>query len=263
MGEVQTDRTNRSLRRLWWRRRVLRFVIIAALSMAVGYAGEFISWPWQSFFGHHVLANRVFACYRYGDDGLVVKIDEDIWAYCHQQRWLEWDCYRLYIKKSAGVIEYVDYEKVVDPHSGIIFSTHATRYSSLNVATIDHWLHSHFIYVDPAVTDELKEQLRVLLRERITRPGYPYPLPSDLSFPDEQFTYRNWWLVFLNGFLFIMPVALGCVGIQTGRRIVIRRRRRHRGLCMTCGYDIRQLDTATCPECGTAFDPAAYAERAL
>jgi hypothetical protein len=32
---------------------------------------------------------------------------------------------------------------------------------------------------------------------------------------------------------------------------VRRRRRRHEGLCHTCGYDLRNLPTPRCPECGT------------
>jgi hypothetical protein len=34
-----------------------------------------------------------------------------------------------------------------------------------------------------------------------------------------------------------------------------RRRRRRRGLCRNCGYNLRGLTEARCPECGKAFDP--------
>ena len=35
-----------------------------------------------------------------------------------------------------------------------------------------------------------------------------------------------------------------------------RYRRRKRGLCLKCGYDLRGLTEPRCPECATEFDPS-------
>lgn len=54
------------------------------------------------------------------------------------------------------------------------------------------------------------------------------------------------WLPFLSDTLvFAAPVALLWLGVPAARRW----RRRRRGLCPTCGYEVRGL--ATCPECGS------------
>ena len=38
---------------------------------------------------------------------------------------------------------------------------------------------------------------------------------------------------------------------------VRRRRRRKRGLCVACGYNLQGLTDARCPECGREFTPEA------
>jgi hypothetical protein len=42
-------------------------------------------------------------------------------------------------------------------------------------------------------------------------------------------------------------------------RRLARRRRRGRGLCGRCGYDLRGNESGTCPECGTAATPLTLA----
>jgi len=54
---------------------------------------------------------------------------------------------------------------------------------------------------------------------------------------------------------FVIPLATAILlGIYPAhaamRRPLRRRRRRRRGLCVTCGYDLKGNVTGTCPECG-------------
>lgn len=42
-----------------------------------------------------------------------------------------------------------------------------------------------------------------------------------------------------------------------------RHRRRNKGLCLKCGYNLRALVDPVCPECGQAFDPARRREALL
>ena len=59
-----------------------------------------------------------------------------------------------------------------------------------------------------------------------------------------QFTFPFW---FLFGALAAYP---GVVFVQGPLR---RWRRRRRGFCVKCGYNLKALTEARCPECGTAF----------
>jgi hypothetical protein len=54
-------------------------------------------------------------------------------------------------------------------------------------------------------------------------------------------------------FLFMLTGAPPLWGLLTLKRR-LRRRRRERGLCAQCGYDLRgSKDSGRCPECGTGF----------
>ncbi len=50
----------------------------------------------------------------------------------------------------------------------------------------------------------------------------------------------------------LWPVILGPFALR-------RHFRRKRGLCVSCGYDLRHADHEACPECGAAGGPAAGA----
>ena len=47
----------------------------------------------------------------------------------------------------------------------------------------------------------------------------------------------------------LIVVAMVCSGIRAGSAEAIRARRRSRGQCTVCGYDLR-ASAARCPECG-------------
>jgi hypothetical protein len=55
-------------------------------------------------------------------------------------------------------------------------------------------------------------------------------------------TVPHWMLVVLSG----------GGGWLLGRRVRLKRRRLHRGLCVACGYDVR-MSPGRCPECGLSF----------
>jgi hypothetical protein len=58
-----------------------------------------------------------------------------------------------------------------------------------------------------------------------------------------------WWSV----------AAVASIGPLTLLRTIVRRRRRKsRGLCLNCGYDLRAA-THRCPECGTSFSRRGHA----
>lgn len=47
-------------------------------------------------------------------------------------------------------------------------------------------------------------------------------------------------------------------GTRSYRRAWRAYRRRRRGLCEACGYNLTGLTSSTCPECGCAFEPGAF-----
>ncbi len=56
----------------------------------------------------------------------------------------------------------------------------------------------------------------------------------------------------------LFSLASGPAG-TTGHYLLRRSRRRVKGLCFTCGYDLRGMPEPRCPECGMAFDGHAEA----
>jgi hypothetical protein len=73
--------------------------------------------------------------------------------------------------------------------------------------------------------------------------------PRTLAPPPARFPYLPVWPGFLlNSLLYAAPWAL----VLVAPRAVRRWRRRRRGCCMRCGYDLRGLGGAACPECGRA-----------
>jgi hypothetical protein len=69
----------------------------------------------------------------------------------------------------------------------------------------------------------------------------------------------------LDGFVAVtLPYWLVLLALAPGvllpvRRRVIRRRRKRKGLCQSCGYDLR-MSEGRCPECGTGNEPLAASQ---
>ena len=66
--------------------------------------------------------------------------------------------------------------------------------------------------------------------------------------PGFTFSISEWWVPhWLPCLVTAIPPAMACMRLVRGRR---RRRRARRGLCPSCGYDLRAT-RGRCPECGT------------
>ena len=63
----------------------------------------------------------------------------------------------------------------------------------------------------------------------------------------------------VNTLLFTMPAYLVLVIVGAGTAMLRRSRRRRRGMCTACGYDLAGLNGGRCPECGHAYSPATIA----
>lgn len=63
----------------------------------------------------------------------------------------------------------------------------------------------------------------------------------------------------VNTFLFTVPAFLALVLIGLSNEMFRKHRRRRKGLCATCGYDLSGLTSDVCPECGHAHLSATIA----
>jgi hypothetical protein len=71
----------------------------------------------------------------------------------------------------------------------------------------------------------------------------------DQTAPAVVIPYRVWWVP-----LWLPMLVTGLLPAWRLTGYVKRRRRRLRGLCMACGYDLRAM-VERCPECGTVKPP--------
>ena len=63
----------------------------------------------------------------------------------------------------------------------------------------------------------------------------------------------SFWVVFL---VFVLLFSFHAIDIYFGPSIGRRERRRKRGYCAECGYDLTGNISGACPECGTATPPS-------
>jgi hypothetical protein len=71
-------------------------------------------------------------------------------------------------------------------------------------------------------------------------PTIAFPKPDDL------------WIVTAPHWPFVLLLGVG--PLIAYRRLARHRRRKRKGLCLNCGYDLQGITSARCPECGTAVD---------
>jgi len=85
----------------------------------------------------------------------------------------------------------------------------------------------------------------LVLTNSTPRPGHSGVLPSIE-------TYGKYYLVWVPGWLLLLPLLTGVIAVWAHHYAVARRRhyRRTHTLCVTCGYCLIGNTTGRCPECG-------------
>lgn len=80
----------------------------------------------------------------------------------------------------------------------------------------------------------------------------PLPGPGSLRISTEVIgPNRITWVVFPLWLSTVLLIGTSLLPVYTGP--IKRWRRRHNGLCVHCGYNLRGNRTGRCPECGTRF----------
>ena len=83
--------------------------------------------------------------------------------------------------------------------------------------------------------------------------GFVFPWQREKMASDcETANNDTYWIVMPLWVPFVILAAYPTIALIRG--LLRRRRRRKRGLCRSCGYDLTGLPEPKCPECGTAFD---------
>jgi hypothetical protein len=234
------------------RRWMLRIWVIAALSMAVGSVGEFIELPDDTTARGDCGASYYYAPYGIENDVLRVRTDDELAAELDEVAGPELTAERLdLLEFDDRFIVYSHRSVIMDDDSGIFLSTR--RYGWRRI-TLEHPLETHpALQVSDAV---LIGRLRPLIADAMLRDGYSQESADEVLLPDMYVSEYNWILVAINGlpFALLLYYGSGFVYASYRRQHIIDCYRRC--VCVKCGYSLRGLDTATCPECGTAFDPA-------
>lgn len=81
-------------------------------------------------------------------------------------------------------------------------------------------------------------------------PSRPASALLVMSLPFTRLTIYYW----VPAALLMLPLILAVV--LNHRRQSILRKRRDRGICVDCGYDLRGSSSERCPECGAEIDPS-------
>ena len=152
---------------------------------------------------------------------------------------IEWSSYRLDAWARNGML-YVAVERCP-----VCLGTGGPHSSQCGWGSGFLW-HPRFGYPTKA-RDYRQGSFRFMAWEQTVTPGSSISGPLPIANPVTAWVSQSIWLPVwsLTLSLLIYPVA----ALITGP--VRRHRRRRRGLCVRCAYDLRGLPEPRCPECGT------------
>lgn len=228
------------------RRRFRYWLLLVVLAPIVGHFID-AEVPWRG--GIPVTNTRVIGLYFTHEHGHIEVLSESVLMERHGSYLRQDDSNIRTVTDGVCVFRYGPREPVRG--NGLLLPTwiHAGRW-----LTVHTW--------GPPLTAAQRRTIRSRLFHAMREDGHPLRVCRQVFRADHQPISRNWFFVFLNGFLLLVlgsTVVRVAYGLVRGCVIWLAQSQRPGHVCATCGYDLRAIPSKRCPECGTAFDPARMA----